>query len=108
MAAAIVEHYYPHAPLPGDSLSRPGLALNLANRLDSLGGLFAVGKAPTGSADPFALRRDALSLTQRYIFSARKLAVPLKLVNTNLMVQSPAYPEVVASLPLDSRPLEYT
>jgi glycyl-tRNA synthetase len=62
VAAAIVEHYYPHAPLPGDSLSRPGLALNLANRLDSLCGLFAVGKAPSGSADPFALRRDALSL----------------------------------------------
>ena len=62
VAAAIVEHYYPHAPLPGDALSRPGLALNLANRLDSLCGLFAVGKAPTGSADPFALRRDGLSL----------------------------------------------
>ncbi len=62
VAAAIVEHYYPHAPLPGDRLSRPGLALNLANRLDSLCGLFAVGKAPTASADPFALRRDAVSL----------------------------------------------
>jgi len=62
VAAAIVEHYYPHAPLPGDRLSRPGLALNLANRLDSLSGLFAVGKAPSGSADPFALRRDALSI----------------------------------------------
>jgi glycyl-tRNA synthetase len=62
VAAAIVEHYYPHTPLPDESLSRPGLALNLANRLDSLCGLFAVGKAPTSSADPFALRRDALSL----------------------------------------------
>jgi glycyl-tRNA synthetase len=62
VAAAIVEHYYPHTPLPGERLSRPGLALNLANRLDSLCGLFAVGKAPTSSADPFGLRRDALSL----------------------------------------------
>jgi glycyl-tRNA synthetase len=62
VAAAIVEHYYPQAKLPGDKISRPGLALNLANRLDSLAGLFAVGKAPTGSADPFALRRDALAL----------------------------------------------
>jgi glycyl-tRNA synthetase len=62
VAAAIMEHYYPHAPLPGDSLSRVGLALNLANRLDSLCGLFAVGLAPSGSADPFALRRDALSI----------------------------------------------
>ncbi len=62
VAAAIVEHYYPQTSLPDDSLSRAGLALNLANRLDSLAGLFAVGKAPSGSADPFALRRDALSL----------------------------------------------
>ncbi len=62
VAAAIVEHYYPQASLPGEVISRPGLALNLANRLDSLCGLFAVGKAPSGSADPFALRRDALSL----------------------------------------------
>ncbi len=59
---AIVEHYYPQTSLPGETLSKPGLALNIANRLDSLGGLFAVGKAPSGSADPFALRRDALSL----------------------------------------------
>jgi glycyl-tRNA synthetase len=62
VAAAIVEHYYPQTSPPSGTLSRPGLALNLANRLDSLVGLFAVGKAPSGSADPFALRRDALSL----------------------------------------------
>jgi glycyl-tRNA synthetase len=62
VAAAIVEHYYPQVKLPHKAISRAGLALNLANRLDSLIGLFAVGKAPTGSADPFGLRRDALSL----------------------------------------------
>jgi glycyl-tRNA synthetase len=62
VAATIVEHYYPQTKLPNESLSQPGLALNIANRLDSLCGLFAVGKAPSGSADPFALRRDALSL----------------------------------------------
>lgn len=62
VATAIVEHYYPQADLPHESISQPGLALNMANRLDSLAGLFAVGKAPTGSADPFALRRHALSL----------------------------------------------
>jgi glycyl-tRNA synthetase beta subunit len=62
VATAIVEHYYPQTKLPHRQISPPGLALNLANRLDSLCGLFAVGKAPTGSADPFALRRDALSL----------------------------------------------
>ncbi|MCB0154633.1 MAG: glycine--tRNA ligase subunit beta, partial [Anaerolineae bacterium] len=62
VAAAIVEHYYPQTELPGDRLSLAGLVVNVAGRLDSLAGLFAVGNAPTGSADPFALRRDALSL----------------------------------------------
>lgn len=62
VARAIVEHYYPHTSLPDGQLSQAGLALNLANRLDSLCGLFAVGKAPTGSADPFALRRDAVAI----------------------------------------------
>ncbi|MAT97800.1 MAG: glycine--tRNA ligase subunit alpha/beta [Anaerolineaceae bacterium] len=44
--------------------SRPGLALALADRLDSLAGLFAAGLAPKGSNDPFALRRAALHLIE--------------------------------------------
>ncbi|HID50623.1 MAG TPA: glycine--tRNA ligase subunit beta, partial [Anaerolineae bacterium] len=42
------------------SQTKPGLALALADRLDSLAGLFAAGLAPKGSNDPFALRRAAL------------------------------------------------
>jgi glycyl-tRNA synthetase len=62
VANAIYEHYLPRAS--GDQLpvTRPGLVLGLSNRLDSLIGLFAVGLAPTGSADPYGLRRDALGL----------------------------------------------
>ena len=44
--------------------SLPGLAVGLANRLDSIAGLFAVGLEPSGSADPFGLRRDALGIVQ--------------------------------------------
>lgn len=64
VAEAIYEHYLPR--FAGDALpqSKPGLVLALANRLDSLVGLFAVGLAPSGSADPFHLRRDALGLVQ--------------------------------------------
>ena len=75
VAAAIVEHYYPQTNLPGDRLSHPGLALNLANRLDSLCGLFAVGKAPTGNADPFALRRDALSIVTNLLETKTNFSV---------------------------------
>ncbi len=64
VADAIFEHYLPRGQ--GDALpqSRPGLALGMASRLDSLVGLFAVGLAPTSTADPFGLRRDALGLVQ--------------------------------------------
>ncbi|MBK9052380.1 MAG: glycine--tRNA ligase subunit beta [Chloroflexi bacterium] len=49
------------------SHSRPSLALALADRLDSLVGLFAAGLAPKGSNDPFALRRAALHLIENLI-----------------------------------------
>ena len=67
VATAIFEAYLPRSQ--GDSLpaTRPGLALGLANRLDSLVGLFAVGLAPTATADPFGLRRDALGLVQALV-----------------------------------------
>ncbi len=67
VAEAILEHYLPR--FAGDALpkSRAGLVVGLANRLDSLAGLFAVGLTPTGSADPYHLRRDALSLVQNLI-----------------------------------------
>ena len=64
VAAAIFEHYLPR--FAGDILpeSRPGLLVSLADRLDSLVGLFAAGLAPTGAKDPFAQRRAALGLVQ--------------------------------------------
>ncbi len=58
VAAAIAEQY--HAV----SQTKPGLALALADRLDSLAGLFAAGLAPKGSNDPFGLRRAALHLIE--------------------------------------------
>jgi glycyl-tRNA synthetase len=67
VSTAIFEHYLPR--YQGDALpqTRAGLALSIAHRIDSLVGLFAVGFAPTGSADPFGLRREALGLAQALI-----------------------------------------
>ncbi|MCW2936116.1 MAG: glycine--tRNA ligase subunit alpha/beta [Actinomycetia bacterium] len=62
VAEALFEMELPrHA---GDALprSRPGAILALADRLDLLAGLFAIGAEPTGSSDPFGLRRAALGL----------------------------------------------
>ncbi|MEA3377923.1 MAG: glycine--tRNA ligase subunit beta [Chloroflexota bacterium] len=64
VAQAIYEHYLPRSA--GDEMpeSKIGLTVGLADRLDSLAGLFAIGLIPTGSADPYGLRRDALGLVQ--------------------------------------------
>jgi glycyl-tRNA synthetase len=64
VAQAIYEHYLPR--FAGDAMpsSKVGLAIGLADRLDSLTGLFAAGLAPTGTKDPFTQRRSALGLVQ--------------------------------------------
>jgi len=67
VALAIFEHYLPR--FAGDAVpaSKAGLVVGLADRLDSLSGLFAVGLAPSGNKDPFGQRRTALGLVQNLI-----------------------------------------
>jgi glycyl-tRNA synthetase len=67
VAEAIFEHYLPRFAGDAVSQTKPGLVVGLANRLDSLAGLFAVGLAPTGSSDPYHLRRDALGAVQNLL-----------------------------------------
>jgi glycyl-tRNA synthetase len=64
VADAIYEHYLPRSASDKVAAGRPGLLIGLADRLDSLSGLFAAGLAPTGTRDPFAQRRSALGLVQ--------------------------------------------
>jgi glycyl-tRNA synthetase len=64
VAQAVFEHYLPRYNGDRRPASLAGLAVGLANRLDSIAGLFAVGLDPSGSADPFGLRRDALGIVQ--------------------------------------------
>jgi len=67
VAEAIFEHYLPR--FAGDDVprTRPGIVLGIADRLDSILGLFAVRVQPTGTSDPFALRRAAIGLVQSII-----------------------------------------
>jgi glycyl-tRNA synthetase len=64
VADAIFEHYLPRGNDDVYPLGKPGLVVGLADRLDTLAGLFSVGLAPTGTRDPFAQRRAALGLVQ--------------------------------------------
>jgi glycyl-tRNA synthetase beta chain len=62
VADAIEDHYKPR--FAGDDLPRgmPGICVALADKLESLVGMFGIGQVPTGDKDPFALRRHALGL----------------------------------------------
>lgn len=64
VADAIREHYLPRYTGDAFPTNRVGLVVGLADRLDSLVGLFAAGLAPTGTRDPFAQRRTAIGLVQ--------------------------------------------
>jgi glycyl-tRNA synthetase beta chain len=62
VAAAVAEHYDPVAAGAAIPASRAGCVVALADKLDTLAGIFALGKRPSGDKDPFALRRAALGV----------------------------------------------
>jgi glycyl-tRNA synthetase beta chain len=76
VALAIEDHYRPR--FAGDALPRgeAGLAVALADKLETLAGLFGIGQLPTGDKDPFALRRHALGVIRMLIERDLPLAVP--------------------------------
>ena len=75
VAAAIQEHYQPR--FAGDALpaSATGTVVALADKLETLAGLFGIGQQPTGDKDPFALRRHALGVLRMLI--EKGLELPL-------------------------------
>jgi glycyl-tRNA synthetase len=97
VAQAIYEQYLPrHA---GDSVptTKPGVALGIADRLDSLMGLFAVGLEPTGTKDPYALRRQAIGLIQILITHELSFDLRIGLSETAQLLPVQPTPEVRAA-----------
>jgi glycyl-tRNA synthetase beta chain len=77
VADAVYDHYRPvglEDPIPRNLT---GCAVSLADKLDSIVGCFAVGVVPTGSSDPYALRRAALGIVK--VIIEKKLPVSLSL-----------------------------
>jgi glycyl-tRNA synthetase len=64
VAQAIEAHYYPRFAGDASPETEPAMVVALADRADALAGLFAAGMAPTGTKDPFGLRRAAIGLVQ--------------------------------------------
>jgi glycyl-tRNA synthetase beta chain len=73
VAEAIEDHYKPR--FAGDELPRNhvGLVVALADKLETLVGMFGIGNVPTGDKDPFALRRHALGVVRMLVEARLKL-----------------------------------
>jgi len=81
VADAIGEHYAPKGPNDAVPIAPVSIAVALADKLDQLAGFFAIGEKPTGSGDPYALRRAALGII-RIIRENRLRLHLLKLIET--------------------------
>ncbi len=75
VADAVRDHYKPVGPSDAVPSGKISIAVALADKLDSLKGFFAAGEKPTGSGDPFALRRAALGVIR--ILLENGLRLPL-------------------------------
>ena len=76
VSVAIEEHYRPR--YAGDALpsTKIGQALSLADKIDTLAGIFAIEQRPTGTKDPFGLRRAALGVLRIVLESRLELDLP--------------------------------
>jgi glycyl-tRNA synthetase beta chain len=74
-AAAIREHYRPQGPSDAIPVAPVSIAVALADKLDTLVSFFAIGEAPTGSRDPFALRRAALGVIRIILENRLRLSL---------------------------------
>lgn len=73
VAEAIAQHYAPAGQLDNCPHAPVSVAVALADKIDTLAGFFAIGQSPTGSKDPFALRRAALGVIRLVLENAVRL-----------------------------------
>src|SRR6516164_3647236 len=98
VANAIADHYKPKGPddlVPAEPVS---LALALADRLDMLVGFWAIDEKPTGSKDPYALRRAALGIIRLVLQNELRLALAPVLSRHFLTIASAGQDAKVADL----------
>ena len=81
VACAIEEHYLPRYSGDGLPRSKTGQALAIADKLDTLCSIFAIGQKPTGDKDPFALRRQAVGILRIIIEKNLKINLTSLMMN---------------------------
>ncbi len=98
VALAIADHYSPAGPSDNCPDAPVSAAVALADKLDTLAGFFAIGETPTGSRDPYALRRAALGVIRLILENG--LRVPLQ---EAFQTALDGYPESISGGRDDSR-----
>ncbi len=87
---AVYSHYQPTGLGEDDGFpaNREGAVVSLADKVDSLAAMFAAGAVPTGSRDPFALRRAALGAVRVLFESTEELSFPIEIPPRELLRES--------------------
>jgi glycyl-tRNA synthetase beta chain len=103
VADAIYDHYRPESSDDSVPRSVEGALLSIADKADSIAGMFALGLQPSGSKDPFALRRQANGIVR--ILAEHKLPLTLSTISGVALAQYRAFPELAGKLrELDEAP----
>ncbi len=100
-ADAIRDHYAPRGPSDTVPLAPVTLAVALADKLDLLASFFAIGEVPTGSGDPFALRRAALGVVRILRETGYKLPLRPLLALCSASLPAPVPVEAVLAFIVD-------
>lgn len=88
IAAAIQDHYKPQGPSDAVPTSPLAIAVALADKLDTLVGFFAIDEKPTGSKDPYALRRAALGVVRMVLTNNVRFDRKIEDANSGIWFES--------------------
>ncbi len=94
---AIKEHYAPRFAQDNLPITELGTILSLADKLDTLAGIFGAGIAPTGDKDPFGLRRAMLGVLRILLEKAYPLDLSMLLTEAQAAFNKPAYAHITIS-----------
>ncbi|MCH8096627.1 MAG: glycine--tRNA ligase subunit beta [Proteobacteria bacterium] len=89
VAAAIAEHYSPQGPGDACPSAPVSIAVALADKIDTLVGFWAIDEKPTGSKDPFALRRAALGVIRLIVENGLRMGLITVIKNAHALLEDP-------------------
>jgi glycyl-tRNA synthetase beta chain len=107
VADAIRDHYKPQGPADSVPTAPLTVAVALADKLDTLVGFFAIDEKPTGSKDPFALRRAALGVIRLILDNGARIGLSRDAVAATLAGLSRAGERTVDKLSIDTEVLAF-